>query len=39
MGCLTGDQRSTLAGIAQANGGLYRAYLLNNSGRSSPAAI
>ncbi|MGH3810830.1 MAG: ISL3 family transposase [Pseudonocardiaceae bacterium] len=25
---LTGDQRSTLAGIAQANGGLYRAYLL-----------
>jgi transposase len=25
---LTGDQRSTLAGIAKANGGLYRAYLL-----------
>jgi transposase len=25
---LTGDQRTTLAGIAQANGGLYRAYLL-----------
>ncbi len=25
---LTGDQRSTLAGIARANGGLYRAYLL-----------
>jgi transposase len=27
---LTGDQRSTLAGIAQANGGLYRAYLLKD---------
>jgi transposase len=25
---LTGDQRTTLAGIAQTNGGLYRAYLL-----------
>lgn len=25
---LTGEQRSTLASIAQANGGLYRAYLL-----------
>ncbi|MGH3885205.1 MAG: ISL3 family transposase [Pseudonocardiaceae bacterium] len=25
---LTGDHRTTLAGIAQANGGLYRAYLL-----------
>jgi transposase len=25
---LTGDQRTTLAGIAKANGGLYRAYLL-----------
>ena len=25
---LTGDQRTTLASIAQANGGLYRAYLL-----------
>jgi transposase len=25
---LTGGQRTTLAGIAQANGGLYRAYLL-----------
>jgi transposase len=25
---LTGNQRSTLAGIAKANGGLYRAYLL-----------
>jgi len=28
MGCLTGDQRTTLAGIARANGGLYWAYLL-----------
>ncbi|MGH3999198.1 MAG: transposase, partial [Pseudonocardiaceae bacterium] len=25
---LTGDQRTTLAGIAQTNSGLYRAYLL-----------
>jgi len=25
---LTGDQRTTMAGIAKANGGLYRAYLL-----------
>jgi len=26
---LTGDQRTTLAGIATTNKGLYRAYLLN----------
>ncbi len=28
MGDLTGDQRTTMASIAKANGGLYRAYLL-----------
>jgi transposase len=27
---LTGDQRTTLASIAKANGGLYRAYLLKD---------
>jgi transposase len=27
---LSGNQRATLAGIAKANGGLYRAYLLKD---------
>jgi transposase len=31
---LTGDQRTTLAGIAKANGGLYRAYLLKEQLRA-----
>jgi transposase len=31
---LTGNQRTTLAGIAQANGGLYRAYLLKEQLRA-----
>jgi transposase len=31
---LTGDQRATLAGIAKANGGLYRAYLLKEQLRA-----
>ena len=31
---LTGDQRATLAGIAHANGGLYRAYLLKEQLRA-----
>jgi transposase len=31
---LTGDQRSTLASIAKANGGLYRAYLLKEQLRA-----
>ena len=36
---LTGDQRATLAGIAKANGGLYRAYLLKEQygGTSKPS--
>ena len=31
---LTGNQRTTLAGIAKANGGLYRAYLLKEQLRA-----
>jgi transposase len=31
---LTGEQRTTLAGIAKANGGLYRAYLLKEQLRA-----
>jgi transposase len=36
---LTGDQRTTLAGIAQANGGLYRAYLLKEQLRAIFQAV
>ena len=36
---LTGDQRTTLAGIAKANGGLYRAYLLKEQLRAIFAAV
>jgi transposase len=36
---LTGDQRTTLAGIAKANGGLYRAYLLKEQLRAIFQAV
>jgi transposase len=36
---LTGDQRATLAGIAKANGGLYRAYLLKEQLRAIFQAV
>jgi transposase len=36
---LTGQQRTTLAGIAQANGGLYRAYLLKEQLRAIFQAV
>ena len=36
---LTGHQRTTLAGIAQANGGLYRAYLLKEQLRAIFQAV
>ena len=36
---LTGDQRVTLAGIAKANGGLYRAYLLKEQLRAIFQAV
>ena len=36
---LTGDQRATLAGIAKANGGLYRAYLLKEQLRTIFQAV
>ena len=36
---LTGPQRATLAGIAKANGGLYRAYLLKEQLRAIFQAV
>src|SRR3954447_12030041 len=36
---LTGNQRTTLAGIAKANGGLYRAYLLKEQLRAIFQAV
>jgi transposase len=36
---LTGNQRATLAGIAKANGGLYRAYLLKEQLRAIFQAV